>query len=115
MPPARSGRRPSALARVPLEEGDGATDLGRVHGDELPSILAPGIEDLLGVVRQQWNGRVLPGGHPRFLSCRRGLLAASKAPRMAAPRATGARLGSSEPPRGPSARVCLACRGSALG
>src|SRR5918995_4052612 len=46
-----------------LEEGDRAADLGRVDGDQLPAVVAPVVEDLLGVVGQQRDGRVLPGGH----------------------------------------------------
>src|SRR6266540_618759 len=57
----------SALALGTLEVGDGAADLGRVDCDELPAVLSPRVEDLLGVVRQQWNGRVLPAGHFRPL------------------------------------------------
>src|SRR5918995_640199 len=46
-----------------LEEGDRAADLGGVDGDQLPAVVAPVVEDLLGVVGQQRDGRVLPGGH----------------------------------------------------
>src|SRR5919204_4850768 len=46
-----------------LEERQGAADLGGVDGDQLPAVLTPGVEDLLGVVRQQGHGRVLPLGH----------------------------------------------------
>src|SRR6266511_5838090 len=60
----------SALALGPLEEGDRAADLGRMDGDELPAVLAPRVEDLLGVVRQQRNGGVLPRGHRKVLSAR---------------------------------------------
>src|SRR6266508_1767019 len=67
MQPARGC---SALALGPLEEGDRAADLGRMDGDELPAVLAPRVEDLLGVVRQQRNGGVLPRGHRKVLSAR---------------------------------------------
>src|SRR5215207_901192 len=47
----------------PLEEGDRPPDLGGVDGDQLPAVVTPVVEDLLGVVGQQRDGRVLPGGH----------------------------------------------------
>jgi O-methyltransferase len=52
-----------ALALRALEEGDGAAHVGGVDGHQLPAVVAPVVQDLLGVVGQQGDGGVLPLGH----------------------------------------------------
>src|SRR5690606_29136807 len=60
-----AGRRRSLL--LALEVGDEVLGGAGHHLDELPAVGAPLVEDGLGVVDEQWNGRVLPGLHAAIL------------------------------------------------
>src|SRR4051812_11350479 len=94
-------------ARRALEVGDRLLGPGRPgeHGDQLPAVDAPGVEDRLGVVDQQRDGGVLPPDAGRFTHGRDA--SAVLRPAVGRPRGSRCELARDEGQEGPSAPTLI--------